>query len=124
MGINRGMPAVEECIELLNAPALLAQARQGDASAFCLLVQALESRLLWQAIALCRDMSAAEDLVAETLAQGWKSLANYNENCRLSTWLYAILLHRYQKSLRAARARPIPLASLPLADTQKHREAH
>ena len=115
---------MEEHIELLDTPALLAQARQGDAPAFCRLVQSLEARLLRQAIALCRDTSAAEDLVSETLVQGWKSLANYNENSRLSTWLYAILLHRHQKSLRAARSRPIPLAWLPWADAEKHQEAY
>ena len=104
------MLVVEESIELPDTIALLAQARQGDAPAFCQLVQPLEARLLRQAIALCRDPSAAEDLVSETLVQAWKSLLTYNETSRLSTWLYAILLHRHQKDLRAARSRPIPLA--------------
>jgi RNA polymerase sigma-70 factor (ECF subfamily) len=114
---------VEERIEPLDTPALLAQARQGDAPAFCRLVQPLEVRLLRQAMALSRDINAAEDLVSETLVQAWRSLANYNEACRLSTWLYAILLHRHQKSLRAARSRPIPLAWLPLADAEKQQKA-
>src|SRR5206468_8542452 len=118
------MPVVEQPAELLDAAALLAQAREGDAPAFCRLVQPLEARLLRQAAALCRDLSAAEDLASETLAQAWKSLGTYNETCRLSTWLYAILLHRHQKSLRAARSRPIPLAWLPWAEADKHREAH
>src|SRR5262245_47872040 len=124
MEIDRGMPVVEERVELLDTPTLLAQARQGDAPAFCRLVQPMETRLLRQAIALCRDVSTAEDLVSETLLQAWKSLTTYNETCRLSTWLYAILLHRHQKSLRAASSRPIPLACLPLAEAAKHREAH
>src|SRR5437773_6047213 len=124
MGINSVMPVVEERLELADTPALLDQARQGDAPAFCRLVQPLEARLLQQAIALCRDASAAEDLVSETLVQAWKSLITYNETCRLSTWLYAILLHRYQKSLRAARSRPISLAWLPFAEAEKHREDH
>jgi RNA polymerase sigma-70 factor (ECF subfamily) len=118
------MSVVEERSEPLDTPVLLAQARQGDASAFCRLIQPLEARLLRQATALCRDASTAEDLVAETLVQAWKSLAAYNETCRFSTWLYAILLHRHQKGLRAARSRPIPLAWLPWADAEKHREAH
>src|SRR4051794_40144252 len=118
------MPVVQEAIELLDVPALLSQARHGNATAFCLLMQPLEARLLRQAAALCRDPSAAEDLVSETLVQAWKSLASYNETCRLSTWLYSILLHRYQKSLRKARSRPVPLSWLPFADAQKHRQAH
>ena len=115
---------MEEHTKELDTPALLAQARQGDATAFCRLMQPAEARLLRQAIALCRNNHTAEDLVSETLVQAWKSLANYNETCRLSTWLYAILLHRYQKSVRAARSRPIPLARLAWADAEKHREAH
>ena len=118
------MPVEEERIELPDTIALLAQARQGDAPAFCRLVQPLEARLLRQAIALCCDPSAAEDLVSETLVQAWKSLLAYNETCRLSTWLYAILLHRHQKNLRAARSRLIPLAWLPFVEAEKHREAH
>src|SRR2546426_12702988 len=118
------MPVDEESIETLDTSALLAQARQGDAPAFCLLVQALEARLLRQAISLCHDMSGAEDLVSETLVQAWKSIGAYNESCRLSPWLYSILLHRHQKCLRAARSRPIPLEWLPVGEAQKHRDSH
>lgn len=114
---------VEECIESSDTSLLLAQARRGDGAAFCRLVQPLEARLLRQANALSRDIIAAEDLVSETLIEAWKSLSNYNETCRLSTWLYAILLHRYQRSLRAARSRPISLAWLPWVEAEKHQDA-
>src|SRR2546423_1740044 len=118
------MPVVDQPTEVPDTAALLAEARHGDATAFCRLVQPLDARLLRQAFILCRDASTAEDLVSETLVQAWKSLPNYNESCRLSTWLFSILLHRHQKSLRAARSRPIPLAWLPWADADKHRETH
>src|SRR5260221_6183836 len=118
------MVITDDHLEPSPAQDLLSNARQGDGQAFCRLMEPLQARLLRQAAALCGDLSAAEDLVSETLVQAWKSLANYNETCRLSTWLYAILLHRYQKSVRAARSRPIPLARLAWADAEKHREAH
>ena len=91
---------------------LLRRARAGEAPAFCRLTEPLQARLLHQAAALAGDLNAAEDLVSETLVEAWKSLARYDETCRLSTWLYAILLHRYQKSVRRARSRPISLAGL------------
>ena len=69
--------------------------------------------MLRQAVALSGNVSAAEDLVAETLVEAWKSLARYDESCRYSTWLYAILLHRHQKFLRRARSRPLTLSWLP-----------
>ena len=99
-------------VEIIDAREFLLRARAGEAEAFCRLTEPLQSRLLRQAAALSGDVSAAEDLVAETLVEAWKSLARYDESCRFSTWLYAILLHRYQKSLRRARSRPVALAWL------------
>ena len=98
---------------------LLARACAGDADAFCRLAEPLQARLLRQAVALAGDVSAAEDLVSETLVEAWRSLPRYNQTCRLSTWLYAILLHRCRKSVRRARRRPISLAWLPFFETRE-----
>lgn len=100
------------------APGLFARARAGDADGFCLLIEPLQARLLRQAAALTGDLNLAEDIVSETLIEAWKSFPRYNESCQLSTWLYAILLHRYQKSVRRARSRPIALAWLSLFEAQ------
>ncbi len=88
---------------------LLTRARAGDADAFCELAEACEGQLFRQAVALCHDATTAEDLTSETLIEAWKSLGRFNGQCRFSTWLYAILLHRYQKSVRKARSRPVLL---------------
>ena len=109
-------------IEPREMPELLRRARKGDAPSFCRLAQAHEVRLFRQAVALARNPSHAEDLVAETMVEAWKSLSSYNETCRFSTWLYAILLHRYQKSLRRARSRPVPLASLTSSEADLHKQ--
>jgi len=101
-------------LELSEDRELLSRACAGEAGAFCLLTEPLQARLLRQAAALAGDLSAAEDLVSETLVEAWKSLPRYDQTCRLSTWLYAILLHRHRKSVRRARRRPISLAWLPL----------
>jgi len=98
---------------------LLARACAGDADAFCRLAEPLQARLLRQAVALAGDVSAAEDLVSETLVEAWRSLPRYNQTCRLSTWLYAILLHRCRKSVRRARCRPVSLAWLPFFETRE-----
>ena len=97
---------------------LLARACEGEADAFCRLAEPLQARLLGQAVALAGDVSAAEDLVSETLIEAWRSLPRYNQTCRLSTWLYAILLHRHRKAIRRARCRPASLAWLPLFERQ------
>ena len=97
---------------------LLARARAGETEAFCLLIGPLQARLLRQAVALAGDVGTAEDLVSETLVEAWKSLPRFNQNCRLSTWLYSILLHRHWKSLRRARRRPVALAWLSFFESR------
>lgn len=97
---------------------LLARARKGDPNAFCELAEACEERLFRQALALCHNPTLSEDLTAESMIEAWKSLARFNGNCRFSTWLYAILVHRFQKYVRQARNRPVPFA-----DSAEERES-
>lgn len=94
-------------------PLLLSRAQAGEAEAFSCLIIPLQVRLLRQATLLCSDPAAAEDLVAETIVEAWKSIDRFNGSCRLSTWIYSILLHRHYKALRRARSRPLSLAWLP-----------
>ena len=116
------MVTADDPLALSDDRELLARARAGEAQAFCLLTEPLQARLLRQAVALAGDVSAAEDIVSETLVEAWKSLPRYNQTCRLSTWLYAILLHRHRKSVRRARSRPISLAWLPFFEARNFHE--
>ncbi len=102
------MPALGE---KAGSEELLARARAGEAEAFCRLMEPAEGRLFRQALALAGDVPAAEDLVAETLIGAWEGIARFDGGCRLSTWLYAILLHRFQKHVRRLRSRPAPAAA-------------
>jgi RNA polymerase sigma-70 factor, ECF subfamily len=116
------MVITDEHTEPLAASALLSLARGGDAQAFCRLIEPLQASLLRQAVALTGDLNVAEDLVSETLVEAWKSLPRYNQTCRLSTWLYAILLHRHRKHVRRARSRLISLAWLPFFEARELHE--
>ena len=103
---------------------VLSRAREGDAEAFCALIEPLQGRLLRQAAAMTGELSAAEDLVSEALVEAWKSLRRYDETCRLSTWLYSILLHRWQKALRRAKARPISMSRLSANEAAVAQKQH
>jgi RNA polymerase sigma-70 factor (ECF subfamily) len=96
--------------------ALLREAVRGDGAAFERVVEAHETRLYRQALALCGDPIEAEDLAAETIIEVWKSLGRYRGGCRFSTWLYGILLHRHQKSVRRQLSRPPLAAKSSLSD--------
>ena len=100
-------------------PDLLSRARAGETRAFCLLIEPLQARLLRQAAALAGDLSLAEDLVSETLVEAWKSLPRYDQTCRFSTWLYAILLHRHRKSIRRASRVSTPSATRSTPATRR-----
>lgn len=101
---------------------LLARARAGEGQAFALLIVPLQARLLRQAAALTNDMADAEDIVSEVCVRAWKNLSRYNETCRFSTWLYAILLHCHQEAKRRARSRPISLSRLPFLHAEELRQ--
>ena len=107
------MATTETRTDPTGSAELVSRARDGDSEAYCVLAEACELRLFRQAVALCRDAALAEDLVAETLIEAWRSLHRFDGTCRFSTWLYSILVHRFQKAARRARARPLSLAALP-----------
>jgi RNA polymerase sigma factor (sigma-70 family) len=51
-------------------------------------------RLLYKVVYLyCRDSEDRKDLEQEIIIQLWKSLKNYNQEFKLSTWIYKIALN-------------------------------
>jgi len=100
-------------MEALDPRTLLAQARRGDADAFCELCRSHETRLLRQAITLGCNVSLAEELAQDTLVEAWKCLPRYNERCQFFTWLCAILLNRHRNSLRRHRTMPLAGPAFP-----------
>lgn len=117
-GFITQVPQTNDPLTTDGARMLLERARAGDGEAFCRLAAAHEQRLYRQAVALCGRLDTAEDLAAETLVEAWRSLSRYDGTCRFSTWLYGILLHRHLKLVRRARSRPVPLSSLPRAESE------
>jgi RNA polymerase sigma-70 factor (ECF subfamily) len=102
--------------EALDTGDLLEQAMAGDAEAFGNICRAYETRLLRQALTLCRNTALAEDLAQDTLVQAWKCLRRYNGRCQFFTWLCAIMLNRYRNTLREKR--PVPISSLASQDQE------
>jgi len=51
-------------------------------------------RLIYKVIYIyCKDLEDRKDLEQEVILQLWKSLKSYNENFKLSTWIYKIALN-------------------------------
>ncbi len=83
------------------------RARGGDLAAFGRLIQPEEARLFRQALALCRNESVAKELAQETLLAAWKGIERFDGQCRLFTWLYAILFRVHKKHLRSQARKPL-----------------
>jgi RNA polymerase sigma-70 factor (ECF subfamily) len=95
--------------EISDTQSLLDQARAGDAEAFGEICRVHETRLLRQAVALCGNVTLAEDLAQDTLVEAWKCLHRFNGRCQFFTWLCAILLNRHRNLLR--QKRPLPFSA-------------
>ncbi|HXR05625.1 MAG TPA: sigma-70 family RNA polymerase sigma factor [Verrucomicrobiae bacterium] len=93
-------------IETPDTRSLLELARAGDAEAYGAVYHAYATRLLRQAVALCGNISQAEELAQDTLVEAWKCLHRYDGRCEFFTWLCAILLNRYHNSIRENRLLP------------------
>lgn len=51
-------------------------------------------RIIYKVInSYCKDFEDRKDLEQEIIIQLWKSLKSYNENFKLSTWIYRIALN-------------------------------
>ena len=100
--------------EISDTRGLLDQARAGDAEAFGEICRVHGTRLLRQAVALCGNLTLAEDLAQDTLVEAWKCLHRYNGRCQFFTWLCAILLNRYRNALRGNRL--LPASALGVRD--------
>jgi RNA polymerase sigma-70 factor, ECF subfamily len=101
-------------IETPDTQSLLDQARAGDAEAFGEICRVHGTRLLRQAVALCGNLTLAEDLAQDTLVEAWKCLHRYNGRCQFFTWLCAILLNRYRNARRGNRL--LPASTLGVRD--------
>lgn len=83
---------------------------EGKRIRFEALVRAYSAELYRYAYWLCRDRFTAEDLVQETFARAWGSLAALRDEHAAKSWLYTIL--------RNEHARLFERKHLPIADDQ------
>ena len=112
-----GIRGVQESISN-TIPTLVERAQQHDSRAFEELVQQLGDRIWRSALVMCRDETAARDLVQETWLEAWKSLHRFDGRCMFSTWLHGILRHRYLKLVRRQTRKPLVLMPEPGGEQQ------
>lgn len=67
---------------------------RGDADAYSIIVSEYINKLYRKALSLCRDSAEAEDLVQETLIDGYLHLSQLREADKIEGWLMRILRNK------------------------------
>jgi RNA polymerase sigma-70 factor, ECF subfamily len=84
---------------------LLRRARLGDGKAFHALVDRYAKPLFGLAYSLVGNASDAEDIVQETFAGAFKSIASFEERSSVKTWLSRILMNQVARWRRDTGAK-------------------
>src|ERR687890_492685 len=105
---DRSLLVATESMATSDAETLLIQrVRSGDASAWRLLIERYEGRLLAFVDSRLRDRAASEDVVQETFVGFLTSLPHYDEKRDLEAYLFSIAAHKLTDHLRRQGRRPI-----------------
>jgi RNA polymerase sigma-70 factor (ECF subfamily) len=85
---------------------LVARLQAGDPEAFEELVRTYGGRLLSVARRFVRNEADAQDIVQAAYLSAFRSLAQFERSCQLSTWLHRIVVNTALMKLRTRRRKP------------------
>jgi RNA polymerase sigma-70 factor (ECF subfamily) len=91
-------------MELTDSVAV-AQARDGDSSAFRVLVERHSRNLFRLAYRMTGHQEDAEDVVQETFLRAYRQLAKFDDRASFGTWLYRIAANCSLDLIRARKRR-------------------
>jgi RNA polymerase sigma-70 factor (ECF subfamily) len=113
--------------------ALVRRVKQGERSAFDLLVAKYQHRILNLIMRYVKDPSEAMDVSQEAFIKAYNAMPSFRGDSAFYTWLYRIAINTAKKYLVAARRRPAslefditeteafePFANLRDGDTPEH----
>ncbi|PKL90021.1 MAG: hypothetical protein CVV23_01390 [Ignavibacteriae bacterium HGW-Ignavibacteriae-2] len=86
---------------------LILRCKQGDSSAFGLLVKNYRKQLYTYLVRMSGSRVAAEDLLQDTLIKAWKAIPKYKEQNKFSSWLFSIAHNIAMDSYRKNKVRAI-----------------
>lgn len=94
---------------------LVAAARDGDLEAFEGLVRRHTRHVYAHAVRFFGDPVAADDVVQEVFIKVYRSIDDFDERSRFSTWLYRITRNTCLDMVRSGKRRPDPIDPLDVA---------
>jgi len=113
--------------------ALVQRVKQGDRSAFDLLVAKYQHKILNLIMRYVKDPSEAMDVAQEAFLKAYRAIPSFRGDSAFYTWMYRIAINTAKNHLVAARRRPVnlefevsesesfePFAALRDGDTPEH----
>ena len=99
---------------MTDEQALIAASQGGDAAALEALVRTHQDRVYGFAVRMCRNVEDAKDILQETFLGVIRSIRDFREESKFSTWLYRIASNACLKKRRRGVHDPTPEKELSL----------
>jgi RNA polymerase sigma-70 factor (ECF subfamily) len=102
---------------------LIAASKDGDSAALDTLVRTHQDRVYGFAMRMCRNAEDAKDILQETFLGMVRSLREFREESKFSTWLYRIAANACLKKRRRGVHDPAPEQELSLDELMPRPDA-
>jgi RNA polymerase sigma-70 factor (ECF subfamily) len=106
MNGNQSMSVAASDATAVDENALVNALRQGEEWAFETMVRVYGGRLFAVARRICSNEEDARDVLQSAYLSAFRSLANFEGSCQLSTWLHRIVVNAALMRLRVRRRKP------------------
>lgn len=95
-----GTPMAVTSEPILDETALVAQSREGDASAYGELVRRYQNKIFRLALHITQNREDAEDVLQETFLKAFEHLDQFQGNSKFYTWVVRIAVNQALMKLR------------------------
>ena len=97
----------------MNEKELIKNLKLGVESAFKVLVEKYQDKVYYTVLNILHNANEAEDTAQETFIQVYKSINNFKEDSRLSTWIYTIAVRKALEKIRKQKNRKRIFSIIP-----------
>ncbi len=104
----------EKSIEISDID-VIEKIRNGERSAFSLLVRRHQKSLLRLSLRFVKDMDTAEDVVQESFIKAYERLHSFEARSSFRSWLFQIAINTAKNKLRDRRDDTTDIENVPLA---------